>query len=153
MNDRSRLWDASIVVGGMLLAGLTLRTLPRLSTPRSGTARTKSDHRPQEADSAIASAKAFLTSHPEDFNAWSQLAIAYYYKGPESYADGLNAIEKARALGATSESLFYYAGVMDEAVGLPDYAANELSKYLRHHPDDYETQIRLANLLSGTKEV
>ena len=50
----------------------------------------------------------------------------------------INALEKARSLGANSESLFYYAGVMYEALGLPDYAANELSKYLRHHPEDYE---------------
>jgi len=48
--------------------------------------------------------------------------------------------------------LFYYAGVMYEALGLPDYAANELSKYLRHRPDDYETQIRLANLLAKQKK-
>ena len=65
----------------------------------------------------------------------------------------MNALEKARSLGATSESLFYYAGVMYEALGLPDYAVNELSKYLRHYPDDYDTQMRLANLSRAAEEI
>jgi len=41
---------------------------------------------------------------------------------------------------------------MYEALGLPEYATNELTKYLRHHPDDYETELRLANLLSQQKK-
>ena len=41
---------------------------------------------------------------------------------------------------------------MYEALGIPDYAANELAKYLRHHPEDFETQVRLANLLAQQKK-
>ncbi len=151
MKDRSRLWDGTLIVGGIVLAGLTLKTYRVFDAP-SGR---PSDNRisSEEATSTISSAKSFLNSNPESFNAWSQLAIAYYYKGPDYYADGLNALEKARSLGATSETLFYYGGVMYEALGLPEYAMNELSKYLRHHPEDYETQIRLANLLAQQKRV
>ena len=150
MNERSRLWDASILVGGMLLAGLTMKSYRSFSAPEGSPNQNRIS--PQEAESVISNAKSYLNSHPDDFNAWSQLAIADFYKGPDTYADGLNAIDKARSLGATSESFFYYAGVMYEALGLPDYALNELTKYLRHHPDDYETQIRLANLLAQEKK-
>ena len=138
------------MIGGVLLAGLTLKTYRALNAPAGNPKENRQSI--QEADSTVAAAQSLLQSNPEDFNAWSRLAIAYYYKGPNFYAEALNALQKARSLGATSESLFYYAGVMDEALGLPEYAANELSKYLRHHPDDYETQVRLANLLAQQKK-
>lgn len=150
MKEDSRLWDVSFVIGGVLLAGLTLRVYRGFDAPSGRASQNKLS--PQEAESAIASGKSYLSSNSEDYDAWSQLAISYFYKGPESYAEGLNALEKARELGATSEALFYYAGVMDEALGLPDYAMNELSKYARHHPDDYETQVRLANLMAQEKK-
>jgi predicted Zn-dependent protease len=150
VKERARLWDVSLIAGGVLLAGITLRST-RSFEPLNGQP-TQDRLSPREAESAISSTKSYLDSNPEDYNAWSRLAIAYFYKGPDAYADGINALEKARALGATSESLFYYAGVMYEALGLPDYASNELSKYLRHHPDDYETEVRLANLLFEQKK-
>ncbi len=150
MNDKSRFWDASIILGGALVAGLTLKSYRSFDAPAGNPTQNKMSG--SEADRTVSSAKSYLASNPEDFNAWSDLAIAYYYKGPDSYADGINALEKARSLGANSESLFYYAGVMYEALGLPDYAVNELSKYLRHHPEDYETQVRLANLLAEQKK-
>lgn len=142
--------DIALAGGGILLAGLTLHTYRGFDTPQGRPSQNKLS--PQEAEVEASSAKSYLTSNPEDFNAWSELAIADYYRGPNFYADALNALDRARALGATSESLFYYAGVMYEALGLPDYAANELSKYLRHYPEDYETQVRLANLLAQEKK-
>jgi tetratricopeptide (TPR) repeat protein len=148
--DRQRLWDAFIITSGALLAGLTLKTYRIFDLPSEQSHLNRET--PGEAESIANSAKSYLVSQPEDFNAWLQLGIAYYYKGPDFYPDGLNALEKARALGATNEVLFYYAGVMYDALGLPDYAANELSKYLRHHPDDYETQVRLANLFAQQKK-
>ena len=101
---------------------------------------------PSEADARISAANARLKDSPEDLDALTQLAIAYYAKGPESYVDAMNALEKARTLGATNESLFFYAGVMYDALGLPDYAINEFKKYLRHFPRDYEALVRLGNL-------
>jgi tetratricopeptide (TPR) repeat protein len=150
MRDSSRIWDASFIVGGVLLAGITFKAYRGFDAPAGTPAQNRLSS--QEADIAVSSTKAYLNSNPEDYDAWAQLAIAYFQKGPDYYADSLNALDKARALGATSESLFYYAGVMYEALGLPDYAMNELSKYLRHHPDDYETQVRLANLLAQQKK-
>jgi tetratricopeptide (TPR) repeat protein len=150
MIDRSRFWDAVYVVGGVLLAGLTLQSYRGFDAPSGKPSQNRLSS--FECDRIILSAKSFISSNPEDFNAWSRLAIAYFNQGPASYADALNALDKARQLGATSESLFYYAGVMYEALGLPDYALNELSKYLRHYPDDYETQLRLANILAEQKK-
>ena len=150
MRDRSRLWDVTYVVGGIFLAGLTLQAYRGFDAPsgKAGQDRLSSF----EAERIILSAKSYLNSNPEDFNAWSRLAIAYFSKGPASYSDALNALDKARQLGATSDSLFYYAGVMYEALGLPDYAQNELSKYLRHYPDDVDTQLRLANVFAEQKK-
>ena len=149
-NERARYWDTAFVVGGVLIAGLTLRAYRGFDTPSANPARDRLS--PGQAQSIVDSAKSYLHSNPDDFNAWSQLAIAYFNLGPDAYPDAMNALEKARELGATSESLYYYAGVMDEALGLPDYAVNEFSKYLRHHPDDYPTQMHLANLLTQQKK-
>jgi len=150
MNERSRHWDTAVVVGGVLIAGLTLRAYRGFDVPSGNPTRNRLPL--WQARSTVNSATAYLHSNPDDFNAWSQLAIAYFSLGPDSYPDAMNALEKARALGSTSEALYYYAGVMDEALGLPEYAINELSKFLRHHPDDYDTQMHLANLLTQQKK-
>ena len=139
-----------MIAGGVLAAAMTLRAYRSFDALSGTPEQNRLTH--GQGRSLVSSAKSYLSSNPEDFNAWSQLAVAYYSLGPDSYPDAINALEKARSLGATSESLFYYAGVMYEALGLPDYAVNELSKYLRHYPDDYETQMRLANLLVQLKK-
>jgi len=146
----SDLWDAVFIAGGLLLVSLTFKTYRYfdLTSP----ADLHNHLTASEADHSVADAKARISSRPDDYNAWADLAIAYYQKGPDSYVDGLNALDKAREMGATQESLFYYAGIMDQTLGLPDYAINELSKYLRHHPDDYETLVRLGNLYFSEKK-
>jgi tetratricopeptide (TPR) repeat protein len=150
VNEHSRYWDTAFVVGGVLIAGLTLRVYRGFDGPSGNPAKNRLT--PDQAQNIVNSASVYLHSNPEDFNAWSQLAIAYFNLGPESYPDAMNALEKARSLGANSESLYYYAGVMYETLGLPDYAINELSRFLRHFPEDYETQIHLANLLAQQKK-
>jgi len=134
-----------LAAGGLLLVGLTLYKYPTFEIS-SRTLSTRPQYTPDAADRQVESAKAYLTNHPDDFNTYIALSMAYYAKGPEHYVEAMNALDKARSLGATSEQLFFYAGVMYEALGLPDYAINEFSKYLRHHPNEYETMIRLANL-------
>lgn len=146
MKDKSRLWDASLIMGGLLFAGITLQKYRSYDSPKGLPEKFKLSAR--EASNSAESIQTYLQSHTEDFNAWSRLGIAHFYSGPDHYADGLNAIDRARSLGATSETLFYYAGVMYEALGLPEYALHELSKYLRHYPKDFETQVRVANLYS-----
>jgi tetratricopeptide (TPR) repeat protein len=133
-------------VGGIVLAGTTLHQFQTYDSPQGYPDRFQQS--PSAASSSVETLKSHVESHPDDFNAWARLGIAHFYAGPDHYAEGLNAIDRARSLGSTSESLFYFAGMMYEALGLPDYAANELSKYLRHFPQDFETQVRLANLLA-----
>jgi tetratricopeptide (TPR) repeat protein len=143
--DPKALTEFGLAAGGLLLIGLTLHYYPTfgISGHAPSARQTLSS---SEADRQVETAKDRLNDNPEDFNAYFALALAYFQKGPEHYVEALNALEKARALGYTGEGLFFYAGVMYDALGLPDYAANEFAKYLRHHPKDYETTIRLANV-------
>ncbi len=147
---RAIVWDALLSLSGVVLVGLTFR-LYRYYEPAHSRASVVSIS-PSESNHRISDAKAYLSSHPDDIHAWTELAIGYYQQGPDAYVDGLNALEKARALGSTDESLFFYAGVMYEAVGLPDYAINELKKYLRYYPDHYEALVRLANVYFHTEK-
>lgn len=144
MSNRRVLWDAAFVLIALISLTATFRLYrffePTLAHHSFGSISVR------EADKHIESAKAYIDTHPDDYKAWTSLSIAYYSKGPEFYDKGLNALDKARNLGANDEQLFYYAGVMFDVLGLPDYAMVELSKYLHHHPNDYETCIRLANI-------
>ncbi len=146
LNERPKLLDGAIILGGVLMAAFTLQSYRSFHSPAGIPKFNKLSAR--EAESTAGSIRSYLEKHPEDFNAWARLAVAFYYQGPSHYSEGLNAVEKARSLGATSETLFYYAGRMYESLGLPEYAYQELSKYSRHYPDDFETRVRLANLLS-----
>lgn len=65
----------------------------------------------------------------------------------------LESLERARDVGVLDERLFYYAGVLYESQGLPDYAVAEYEKFLRHRSDDLETRLRLANTLYRIDEV
>jgi tetratricopeptide (TPR) repeat protein len=141
---RSWVWDGAWVGGGLLLISLTFYSY------RAGSSRQPHGARivlaPAEADRRATTARLTLQSNPEDFSALSDLAVALYQKGPESYVEAMNALEKARSLGAVDPMLFFYAGVMYDALGLPQYAANDLKKYLRHYPQDYEALVRLGNV-------
>jgi tetratricopeptide (TPR) repeat protein len=101
---------------------------------------------PAEREQAEKAAAATLERDPENIAAWSDLAVAHYEQGPSHYLQALENLEKARDLGALDERLFYYAGVMYEAEGLADYAKPDYARFLRHHPDDLEVRLRLANL-------
>jgi tetratricopeptide (TPR) repeat protein len=146
--DSERLWQAGLLLGGIGLIAATLHLYPAFEVSDN-----KPRYSPAAADRQIEAAKSHLEGHPDDMNSYVALAMGYYQKGPDHYVEAMNALDKARDLGATSEHLFYYAGVMYDALGLPDYAVNELSKYLRHRPNDYETMIRLGNLYFRQKKV
>jgi tetratricopeptide (TPR) repeat protein len=99
-----------------------------------------------DREKAEAAAKAALERNAEDPAAWTELAVAQFETGPSAYLSALESLERARDLGALDDRLFYYAGVMYESVGLPDYARPEFARFLRHRPQDAETRLRLANL-------
>ncbi|HRY30367.1 MAG TPA: tetratricopeptide repeat protein [Elusimicrobiota bacterium] len=119
-----------------------------LYRPRSGHfPRAEAEFRPAvERERARAAAQASLEKDPENIAAWIETAVARFEEGPAQYLPALEALERARDLGAVDPRLFYYAAVMYEAVGLPDYAQPDYARYLRHRPDDAEVRLRLANL-------
>jgi tetratricopeptide (TPR) repeat protein len=112
---------------------------------------------PEDLRERKAAALEALGKNPDDIAVWTDLAVANFQLGPDYYlapedASGLKdlgaleALEKARDLGALDVRLFYYAGVMYEAKGLPDYAKPEYERFLRHRPGDLEVRLRLGNL-------
>lgn len=106
-----------------------------------------SECRPQAVLAASRAASlAVLADRPDDISAHVDLVLACYEGGPTEYVKGLEYLEHARDLGALDERLFYYAGVMYETEGLSEYAVPEYERYLRRHPEDLETRLRLANL-------
>lgn len=106
-----------------------------------------------ELAAAKAASLAVMADRPDALSAHVDLAIACFEGGPGEYVEGLEHLERARDLGALDERLFYYAGVMYEAQGLPDYAVPEYEKFLRRHPEDLETRLRLANLFYRMEEL
>lgn len=116
--------------------------------------RQSADFRPAPTLAAAkAVSLALIAEHPDTISAFVDLAIACFEGGPGDYVKGLEYLERARDLGALDERLFYYAGVMYEAQGLTDYAVPEYEKFLRRHPDDLETRLRLANLFYRMEEL
>lgn len=94
---------------------------------------------------------AALSVRADDPQALLNLAIIYFEEGTPVKA--LESLERARDVGVLDERLFYYAGVLYESQGLPDYAVVEYEKFLRHQPNDLETRLRLANTLYRIDEV
>jgi len=108
---------------------------------------------PSQLSAAIAEAEAVLQKDPANIQALTEIAVAHFEQGPGKDADGndlyiagLKHLERARESGALDDRLFYYAAVMYETKGLGDDAAQEYEKFLRHHPDDLETRLRLGNV-------
>ncbi|MBL8024128.1 MAG: tetratricopeptide repeat protein [Elusimicrobia bacterium] len=138
-------WLLFLVVGG----GAIFFTLPLYPPPLPPTRFPKNltDFRsPTELQKAKSTALAAIETNPEDMAAHVELAMVSFEGGGDHYVKGLDYLERARDLGVLDERLFYYAGVMYEAQGLPEYAVPEYEKYLRRHPEDLETRLRLANL-------
>jgi tetratricopeptide (TPR) repeat protein len=108
---------------------------------------------PDALEKTKADAEALVQKEPENMSGWVDLAVTAFQRGPDSYVEGLEALERARDLGALDDRLFYYAGVMYESKGLLDYARPEYERFLRHHPGDLETRLRLGNLYYRTDEL
>lgn len=142
-----------ILALGVAVCFWTIRTYPS-PPPPAPFPRHLSECRPQAALAAARAASlAVLADHPDNIPAHVDLALACYEGGPAEYVKGLEYLERARDLGALDERLFYYAGVMYEAEGLSEYAVPEYERFLRCHPEDLETRLRLANLFYKTGEL
>jgi tetratricopeptide (TPR) repeat protein len=109
--------------------------------------RTPADFRPlARLEKDLEAAKAVLKEDPENIAAQTDIALVRFQQGPDHYLAGLEALERARDLGALDDRLFYLAGVMYEAKGLLEFARPEYERFVRNHPDDAEARTRLGNL-------
>jgi tetratricopeptide (TPR) repeat protein len=125
------------------------RNLPAPHFPRQ-----PAEFRPlSESQRADSASRAVLEKDPENIPAIIDLAIAYFEQGPDKYLEALDLLEKARDLGALDERIFYYLGSMYEVKGLPAYAIPEYERFLRRHPEDTETRLRLGNLYYRTGDL
>jgi tetratricopeptide (TPR) repeat protein len=97
-------------------------------------------------EAALRREQSLLGANSEDMQGLVELGMACYQKGPESYVEGLKALERARSLGALDERVFWYAARMYEEKGLTHFALEDYERYLRTHPSDIPTQLRTASL-------
>lgn len=88
-----------------------------------------------------------LKDNPDDIFLLVEHGILKYQKGPSHYIDAIISLEEARNKGSTDYRMFYYLGVMYQAVGLYEYAQKEYRKFLNHKEDDFEVRMLLAKLL------
>ncbi|HOW28726.1 MAG TPA: tetratricopeptide repeat protein [Elusimicrobiota bacterium] len=90
--------------------------------------------------------KMITLKDPKNMAVWTDLAVDYFQLGPDHYVEALEALERAKEAGSLDSRLFYYAGIMYESKGFPDYARPEYERFLQHYPHDSEVRMRLANL-------
>jgi tetratricopeptide (TPR) repeat protein len=88
-----------------------------------------------------------LKDNPDDIFSLLDYGILKYQKGPSHYVDAIASLEEARNKGSTDYRIFYYLGVMYQAVGLYEYAQKEYRRFLNHREDDFEVRMLLAKLL------
>jgi len=131
-----------LCVGVVFVVFMSYRELPPLYFPQKSQDFRSVVVREQDRDRALA----VLTKEPDNLKALTDMALISFEEGDSGFVKGLEFLEKARDLGALDSRLFYYAGIMYEAKGLPDYAIQEFEKFLRHYPSDGDVRSLLAGL-------
>ena len=99
----------------------------------------KAEHRLLELHNRLAAA-------PDDMQALAESGRLKYQLGPSRYIEAIADLERARSLGLADVRTFYYLGVMYQAEGLYDFAAQEYRKFLNNNPGDFEARMLLAKL-------
>ncbi len=87
-----------------------------------------------------------LAAEPEDMRALGEAGRLKFQLGPSRYIEAIADLEKARSLGLADPRSFYYLGVMYQAVGLYEFAAQEYRRFLNNFPGDAETRMLLGKL-------
>ncbi|MHB0996241.1 MAG: tetratricopeptide repeat protein [Elusimicrobiales bacterium] len=98
------------------------------------------------AERRLAELAKVLESSPEDIQALAEAGRLKFQLGAPRYIEAIADLERARALGHSDVRSFYYLGVMYQAVGLYDFAAQEYRRFLNNHPQDAEVRMLLAKL-------
>ena len=146
------LWPIFVAIGVAVFVW-TLRHYPRPTPPPPFPRHASEFRSPPALAAAKAAALAVLAVRPDDMNAHVEMVLACFEGGSGDYVKGLEYLERARDLGALDDRLFYYAAVMYENQGLLEYAVPEYEKFLRRHPNDLETRLRLGNLFYRMEEL
>ncbi|MDD2803929.1 MAG: tetratricopeptide repeat protein [Elusimicrobiales bacterium] len=87
-----------------------------------------------------------VAQNPEDIRALDESGRLKFQLGAPRYVEAIADLERARALGLADPRAFYYLGVMYQAVGLYDFAAQEYRRFLNNFPGDAEVRMLLAKL-------
>ncbi|MEK7720953.1 MAG: tetratricopeptide repeat protein, partial [Elusimicrobiota bacterium] len=98
------------------------------------------------AERRLAELGRILTENPGDIKALAESGRLKYQLGQPRYIEAIADLERARRLGLADIRSFYYLGVMYQAVGLYDFAAQEYRKFLNNFPEDAEARMLLAKL-------
>ncbi len=138
---KTALWAAVACAAALAAAGFW-----RLASSRLGRA---APALPSAADldAAIAQDQAALSRNPDDLKALTDLGLRYYLKGPSSYTEAVNDLERAREMGALDARIFYCLGVMYQSLGLYPFAIVNYQRYLRNEPQDEKAALLEAKLL------
>jgi len=87
-----------------------------------------------------------VAQNPNDIKALDESGRLKFQLGTTRYVEAIADLERARALGLADPRAFYYLGVMYQAVGLYDFAAQEYRRFLNNFPGDAEVRMLLAKL-------
>ncbi|HNW43067.1 MAG TPA: hypothetical protein PKI19_01080 [Elusimicrobiales bacterium] len=99
-----------------------------------------------KAERRLAELRGLLAADPGNMRLLAESGMLKYQLGPASYVEAIADLERARALGFSGVSSFYYLGTMYQAVGLYDFAAQEYRKFLNNNPGDADARMLLAKL-------
>jgi tetratricopeptide (TPR) repeat protein len=99
-----------------------------------------------KAERRLSELQAVLAANPDDMQALAEAGRLKYQLGAPRYIEAIADLERARGLGLADARSFYYLGVMYQAAGLYDFAAQEYRKFLNNFPADAEARMLLAKL-------
>jgi len=98
------------------------------------------------AERRLAELAKAVEKNPDDIKALDESGRLKFQLGQPRYVEAIADLERARALGLADPRSFYYLGVMYQAVGLYDFAAQEYRRFLNNFPGDAEVRMLLAKL-------
>lgn len=100
----------------------------------------------ERAEARIAELSKRLAESPEDIRALDESGRLKFQLGQQRYVEAIADLERARSHGLADPRSFYYLGVMYQAVGLYDFAAQEYRRFLNNYPADAEVRMLLGKL-------
>lgn len=101
---------------------------------------------PERIEARLSEVNARLQEEPGDIRALDESGRLKFQLGQARYVEAIADLEKARSLGLADPRSFYYLGVMYQAVGLYEFAAQEYVRFLNNFPEDSEVRMLLAKL-------